>query len=60
MTKKTLEECRLIANAFENILAGKNPYYRDKVGNDPEFRNHVRTALAEERSLIGRVAAFGV
>ena len=59
MTRKTLEECRLIANAFENILAGKNPYYKDKVENDPEFRNHVRTALAEERNQISRVVAFG-
>lgn len=59
MTKKTLEECRLIANAFESILAGKNPYYKDKVENAPEFRNHVRTALAEERNLISRESAVG-
>jgi len=60
MTKKTLEECRMIANAFENILAGKNPYYKDKVENDPEFRSRISMALAEERNLIGQVAAFGV
>lgn len=60
MTQKTLEECRLIANALENILAGKNPYYKNKVENDHEFRNHVSMALAEERNLISRVTAFGV
>ncbi len=60
MNKKTLDECRLIVNAFENILAGKNPYYKDKVEKDPEFRNHVGMALAEERNLISRVTAFGV
>lgn len=60
MTKKTLKECRLIANALENILAGKNPCYKNKVENDPEFRNHVSMALAEERNLISRATAFGV
>lgn len=60
MTQKTLKECRLIANALENILAGKNPYYKDKAANDLEFRNHVSMALAEERNLISRVTAFGV
>ncbi len=60
MNKKTLDECRLIVNAFENILAGKNPYYKDKVKKDPEFRSHVGMALAEERNLISRVTAFGV
>lgn len=60
MTQKTLKECRLIANALENILSGKNPYCKDKVENDPEFRNHVSMALAEERNLISRVTAFGV
>ncbi len=60
MTKKTLKECCLIANALENILAGKNPHYKDKMANDPEFRNHVSMALAEERNLISRVTAFGV
>ncbi len=59
MTKKTLNECRLIANALENILMGKNPYYKDKVENDPKFRSHVSMALAEERNLISRVTAFG-
>ncbi len=60
MTKKTLNECRLIANALENILAGKNPYYKDRAENDPEFRNRVSMALAEGRNLLGRVTAFGV
>lgn len=60
MTQKTLKECRLIANVLENILSGKNPYYKDKVENDPEFRNHVSMALAEERNIINRVTAFGV
>lgn len=60
MTQKTLKECRLIANALENILAGKNPYYKDRVDNDPEFRNHVGMALAEEHNIINRVTAFGV
>ncbi len=60
MNKKTLDECRLIASALENILAGKNPYYKDKARNDPEFRNHVGMALAEERNLISRVTALGV
>lgn len=60
MTQKTLKECRLIANALENILSGKNSYYKDRVENDPEFRNHVSMALAEERNLIGQVTAFGV
>ncbi len=59
MNKKTLSECRLIANALENILAGKNLYYKDRAKADPEFRNHASMALAEERNLISRVTAFG-
>lgn len=60
MTQKTFNECRLIANALDNILAGKNLYYKDRAEKDPEFRNNISMALAEERALINRVSAFGV